>query len=151
MRASASPAGGMLEDVGRQGMSNSARKSCIRCKHVICTCRGSGGGDSKNGDRGSGGGVSNNGDHANNTADAGDASPRGGDGLLRRAEAAASTGARGQEEPEDSRTRAYGAHTRMGGIGGGDSGGEVGEGVENVTQVTEEAPARDTTNATTKV
>ena len=27
----------------RQGMSNSARKSCTRCKHVNCTCRTSGG------------------------------------------------------------------------------------------------------------
>ena len=31
-------------------MSNSARKSCTRCKHVNCTCRGSGGGDSVDGD-----------------------------------------------------------------------------------------------------
>jgi hypothetical protein len=27
----------------RQGMSNSARKSCTRCKHVNCACRASGG------------------------------------------------------------------------------------------------------------
>ena len=34
----------------RSGMSNSARKSCPRCKHINCTCRGSGGGDSADGE-----------------------------------------------------------------------------------------------------
>ena len=29
-----------------------ARKSCTRCKHVNCTCRGSGGGDSVDGQEG---------------------------------------------------------------------------------------------------
>ena len=65
----------MLEDVCRQVMSNSARKSCTRCKHVNCTCRGSGGGDS------------NDGDNLDDSADAGQAlssSPAISEGLSRR-------------------------------------------------------------------
>ena len=36
----------------RQGMNNSARKSCTRCKYGNCTCHGSGGGDSVDGEQG---------------------------------------------------------------------------------------------------